>query len=157
MQVDRTVETEDDNPEVDHDVVPEKNVWFLVGWAMLHHLTLAGNRYVNPKSFHLCLLSKAKIPEDEVREIRLVQLHLSDYMNEDKTICSKIVQDTILEGTKNAGTKLYNQACKAYMNRRMASIFNIHTVDINILLSHIRFCSLHIRFCSSHIHIFTHT
>jgi len=66
-----------------------------------------------------------KIPEINVREIRLVQLYISDYVTENK----QVYMDSIVAGQFVEATDLYEDACQANMERRGACMFNTDEVS----------------------------
>jgi len=110
--------------------VPEYSVFLLVAWALAHHVSTGGNKYLGNRGFDLCLLTKSKyIPEINLREIRLVQLYLSDYFSDKSYVCKEVVMETILAGEFEEATDLYEDACQANMERRGACIFNTDEVS----------------------------
>ena len=111
------------------EVVPENNVFLLVAWALAHHVSTGGNKYLNG-GFDLCLITKSRhIPEINVREIRLVQLYVSDYFKPNCYACKQVAVDSILANEFEEATDLYEDACQANMERRGACMFNIDEVS----------------------------
>jgi len=106
--------------------VPENNVYLLMAWALAHHVSTGGNKYLANRGFDLCLVTKSKhIPEINVREIRLVQLYISDYVTQNK----QVYMDSIVAGQFVEATDLYEDACQANMERRGACMFNTDEVS----------------------------
>lgn len=123
---------------------PENNAWLLVGWAILHHLTLGGNPHLGNTTFILNLLPNLKqVFEIDVREVNLVQLHLADYYQ------GGLYLPTGTDRPGVRGEKFYGEVMDNYLNRRMACMFNMDVVCIFLSYTYIFLSSTCIYFIHS--------